>query len=772
LLDEKCKTTIIEKDNTREQMMKEQLLLDGPSKDRLNSRVTLLSLVNNTSSSNAPLELEAFEESFTQSENANSDQAPNLQVGQKTHLLDGFANLYCYLGRKNETQTLENGAKYDNKQSLNVENLDADMLNFLNKLDVPNYCAIPEIKKYKETLEKSLNENINCISSTLSNRIDTLADLPDVILEEYDKIGCLIDQLNSYKKLIRSFTEQNQYALWRIVIYNKRKQVLKKSIANMKEISAISLEINNFLNNMLTKSTLNLPDIKLSILGKIESIKIEPIRERLSSKFKRGVDNKFLELCVGLHEHISVELTQDDPKFDYFLENVSIIHYFDSIGHFQRLFSEAINLLNYLDTKFTELSSSCQIKEFCLLIFKVLRKLAINLAKFEDILKNNLHFGVGFTEKQKATLFHFLLQKLLAHLENVNNYNLIFESFEAIEIIKTETLDFESEFGQSDFIDAENFIEDLNYQKQKNFKMVSEISLDQLNAVVEQEQYDRIPILPNYQELVDTICDLKNLTNLEEHQAQQDRIESDNEYFVKIDGNFFPCTSGLLFMITVIHKFIKIEGFVDAHLLADFLNTALERYLTNSRAMFFEKKLIERPSQQILASRIFAALSTMCNVFLKNGKFDQIAGQSAKFSEFCKNFSTFTNDLEKTSLQRFTAMGGSVISSCDFKPPVPSEGSKKVSQFVKRILQCCEMSFCNTQSLNFQKYVFSLLKNLTQLLAMRARTVSISGSREAKESPYYDVDNILKGIDAEIANIDVFNYKTLNDYFYDLLLKH
>ena len=54
---------------------------------------------------------------------------------------------------------------------------------------------------------------------------------------------------------------------------------------------------------------------------------------------------------------------------------------------------------------------------------------------------------------------------------------------------------------------------------------------------------------------------------------------------------------------------------------------------------------------------------------------------------------------------------------------------------------------------------------------MRARTVSISGSREAKESAYYDVDNILKGIDTEIANIDVFNYKTLNDYFYDLLLK-
>ena len=68
----------------------------------------------------------------------------------------------------------------------------------------------------------------------------------------------------------------------------------------------------------------------------------------------------------------------------------------------------------------------------------------------------------------------------MAHLENVNNYNLIFESFEAIEIIKTETLNFESEFGQSDFIDAENFIEDLNYQKQKNFKTISEISLDQL----------------------------------------------------------------------------------------------------------------------------------------------------------------------------------------------------------------------------------------------------------------------------------------------------
>ena len=168
-------------------------------------------------------------------------------------------------------------------------------------------------------------------------------------------------------------------------------------IANqkIKEISGVSTEINNFLDDMLTKSTLNLTDIKLSILGKIESIKIEPIRERLSSKFKRGVENKFLELCAGLHDHVSVELTQDDPKFDYIIENVSIIHYFDSIGHFQRIFSEAINLLNYLDTKFTELSSTCQINEFCVLIFKILTKLAVNLAKFEDILKNNLHFGIG-----------------------------------------------------------------------------------------------------------------------------------------------------------------------------------------------------------------------------------------------------------------------------------------------------------------------------------------------------------------------------------------
>ena len=132
-------------------MMKDQLLLDGPPKDRLNSRVTLSSLVNNTSSSNAPLELEVFEESFTQSENANSDQVPNLQISQKTHLLDGFANLYCYSSRKNETQTFDN-TKYNNKQLLNVENLDADMLNFLNKLDVPNYCAISEIKKYKDTV--------------------------------------------------------------------------------------------------------------------------------------------------------------------------------------------------------------------------------------------------------------------------------------------------------------------------------------------------------------------------------------------------------------------------------------------------------------------------------------------------------------------------------------------------------------------------------------------------------------------------------------------
>ena len=44
---------------------------------------------------------------------------------------------------------------------------------------------------------------------------------------------------------------------------------------------------------------------------------------------------------------------------------------------------------------------------------------------------------------------------------------------------------------------------------------------------------------------------------------------------------------------------------------------------------------------KVLASRIFAALSTTCNVFLKNEKFDQIAGQSAKFSEFCKVITDF-----------------------------------------------------------------------------------------------------------------------------------
>ena len=108
------------------------------------------------------------------------------------------------------------------------------------------------------------------------------------------------------------------------------------------------------------------------------------------------------------------------------------------------------------------------------------------------------------------------------------------------------------------------------------------------SAVVEQEQYDRIPILQNYQELVDTICGVENPTNLEENQPQQDRIESHNEYFVKIDGNFFPCTSGLLFMITVIHKFVKIEGFIDAQLLADFLNIALEVFYFKTVNIFFK----------------------------------------------------------------------------------------------------------------------------------------------------------------------------------------